>query len=143
MHLPRTILAAAALLAGSLPALASAPQYYGGQSGYYERGNGFDRGLRDGGRGGDYYDRGHERDGYNERNDQYYRYGDRRYQDQHGGIGPGKGALIGGAGGAVLGGLLGGGLKGTLIGGAAGAGIGAALGEAHQNNERREDYYRR
>ncbi len=39
-----------------------------------------------------------------------------------GGIGPGKGALIGGAAGAVLGAVFGGGVKGSLITGAAGAG---------------------
>ncbi len=66
-------------------------------------------------------------------------HGDDGYYHQ-GGIGPGKGALIGGAGGAVLGALFGGGAKGALIGGAAGAGIGAVVGEAHQNNERREHY---
>src|ERR1700694_1903924 len=54
-----------------------------------------------------------------------------------------KGALIGGAGGAVLGAIFGRGLKGTIIGGAAGAGIGAAVGEANQNNRRRDDYNRR
>ena len=89
-------------------------------------------GVRDGGRGG-HYDRG---------NDRYH--GDRGHYDDHrgGGIGPGKGALIGGAGGAALGAIFGGGLKGTIIGGAAGAGIGAIAGQVHQNN-RRDDYYRR
>ena len=91
----------------------------------------FDNGLRDGGRGGQYYDPRHEHDGYDVR----YR---RNYQQ--GGIGPGKGALIGGAGGAVLGAIFGGGLKGTIIGGAAGAGIGAVVGDANQNNRRRDDY---
>ena len=153
MQFSRKTIGTAALLLGSLPALAAAPQYYGQQNyygqqgynrGYYQRGGGgFDQGLRNGGRGGDYYDQRHEYDGYNQRNDAYYHYGDRRYREQHGGIGPGKGALIGGAGGAVLGGLLGGGLKGSIIGGAAGAGIGAALGEANQNRRRNEDYYGR
>ena len=150
MPFTRTSIMATVLLAASLPALAAAPQYYGQQNydnryqqgydrGYYQRGGGgFDQGLRNGGRDGDYYERNHEYDGYNQRNDQYYRYGDRRYRDQRGGIGPGKGALIGGAGGAVLGGLLGGGLKGSIIGSAAGAGIGAALGEANQNHRRNE-----
>jgi hypothetical protein len=39
--------------------------------------------------------------------------------DLQGGIGPGKDALIGGAGRAMLGAMLGVGLKGTIIGGAA------------------------
>src|ERR1700723_3683046 len=47
----------------------------------------FNKGLRDGGHGGQYYDPRHEHDGYEQR---------------QGGIGPGKGALIGGAGGAIL-----------------------------------------
>jgi hypothetical protein len=65
------------------------------------------------------------------------RYDRGRYRDQ-GGIGPGKGALIGGGAGAVLGGLLGGGMKGALIGGAVGAGGGALLGKANQNSKRRD-----
>jgi hypothetical protein len=72
-------------------------------------------------------------------NDDY----DRRnhHDDRHqGGIGPGKGALIGGASGAVLGTIFGGGAKGALIGGAAGAGVGAIAGKAHQNNRRNHDY---
>ncbi len=66
--------------------------------------------------------------------------GDRDYRRRHqGGIGPGKGALIGGAGGAVLGGVFGGGMKGALIGGGIGAGGGALLGKAHQNSVRNRD----
>jgi hypothetical protein len=60
------------------------------------------------------------------------------YHDDHrdeGGIGPGKGALIGGAAGTALGALFGGGLKGALIGGAAGAGIGAVAGKANQDSK--------
>ena len=95
----------------------------------------FNNGLRDGGRGGQYYDPRHEQDGYDER----YRQ-DNSYRQRQGGVGPGKGALIGGAGGAVLGAIFGRGLKGTIIGGAAGAGIGAVVGEANQNNRRRNDY---
>lgn len=91
----------------------------------------FTDGLRDGGRGGQYSDPRHEQNGYDERY---------RNQQRQGGIGPGKGALIGGAGGAVLGAIFGGGLKGTIIGGAAGAGIGSAVGEANQNKRRRNDY---
>ena len=82
----------------------------------------FYNGVREGGHGGQYYDPRHANDGY----DEQYR--------KRGGIGPGKGALIGGAGGAVLGAALGGGLKGSLIGGAAGAGIGAVVGEAAQSH---------
>ncbi|HEY0306531.1 MAG TPA: hypothetical protein VGB94_00070 [Acidobacteriaceae bacterium] len=87
----------------------------------------FYNGARQGGRGG-HYDRGHD-----------YRHDDRRHDN---GIGPGKGALIGGAGGAVLGLAFGGGAKGAIIGGAAGAGIGAALGANAQNNRRDRDYRR-
>ena len=85
-------------------------------------------GVRSGGHGGNYY---------NDRDPRY------NYHDDHrqGGIGPGKGALIGGAGGAALGAVFGGGLKGTIIGGAAGAGIGAVVGQAAQNN-RDNDRYR-
>jgi len=60
-----------------------------------------------------------------------------------GGIGPGKGALIGGAGGAALGAVFGGGLKGALIGGGAGAGIGAIAGKANQDNNNRDYRERR
>jgi len=101
-----------------------------------DRSSRFSNGLRDGGRGGQYYDPRHARDGYDER----YRQNNGYYQQREGGIGPGKGALIGGAGGAVLGAIFGRGLKGTIIGGAAGAGIGAAVGEANQNDRRRDDY---
>jgi uncharacterized protein YcfJ len=77
----------------------------------------------------------------------YYNPHDRPYHDDHrsdqGGIGPGKGALIGGASGAVLGAVFGGGLKGTIIGGAAGAGIGAVIGQAAQNNRDNNNYYHR
>ncbi len=75
------------------------------------------------------------------------KYGEGHYHDHHydnrnqGGIGPGKGALIGGGAGAVLGALFGGGVKGTLIGGAAGAGIGAIIGKSAQDN-RQNNYYR-
>ncbi len=80
-------------------------------------------------RGGNYGDRGNSRGGQN-------------YRDNQGGIGPGKGALIGGAGGAALGAIFGGGVKGALITGAAGAGIGAILGNAAQNNRDRNNSYR-
>ena len=75
--------------------------------------------------------------GYNDQYDQRRYHG--RDDRNQGGIGPGKGALIGGAGGAVLGALFGGGLKGAIIGGGAGAGVGAIAGKVHQNNQR-DDY---
>ena len=85
------------------------------------------KGVRQGGRGGQYYDNRHD---------------DRRYNPPpKGGIGPGKGALIGGAAGGALGAVFGGGLKGAIVGGAAGAGIGAIAGQANQNSKR-NDYYR-
>jgi uncharacterized protein YcfJ len=70
-------------------------------------------------------------------NDNYDR---RHYHNDHnrGGIGPGKGAIIGGAGGAILGTIFGGGAKGALIGGAAGAGVGALAGKANQNRRDRD-----
>jgi len=74
-------------------------------------------------------------------------YGGGKYHDHHydnrnqGGIGPGKGALIGGAAGAVLGAAFGGGVKGSLITGAAGAGVGAIIGKSAQDN-RQNNYYR-
>jgi outer membrane lipoprotein SlyB len=77
-------------------------------------------------------------------------YGQGNYQEHHydqnrnqGGIGPGKGALIGGAAGAVLGAAFGGGVKGSLITGAAGAGIGAVIGQSAQNNRQQNNYYHR
>ncbi len=70
---------------------------------------------------------------YNREDEQRHHHDDNR---GGGGIGPGKAALIGGAGGAALGALFGGGLKGTLIGGAAGAGIGAIGGKLAQGNDK-------
>jgi hypothetical protein len=73
----------------------------------------------------------------------YSRDDERRHKHDSGGIGPGKAALIGGAGGAVLGAIFGGGLKGTLIGGAAGAGIGAIGGKLAEGNDHdRHDHHR-
>ena len=92
--------------------------------------NRFYDGANRGVRGGDY---GHDRRHYH----------DDRYQNKQGGIGPGKGALIGGAAGAVLGVAFGGGVKGSLITGAAGAGIGAIIGQSAQNNRDSNNYYRR
>jgi hypothetical protein len=129
----------AAALAVPLMAATAAPALGPYGHGQYDRDNRgehrqFYDGARRGGQGGDYYG-----------NDRRYQEYDRRYHGDggyyhQGGIGPGKGALIGGAGGAVLGALFGGGAKGAIIGGAAGAGIGAVVGEAHQNRERRDRY---
>jgi outer membrane lipoprotein SlyB len=114
----RAVLIVPLLLTSGLVPLSAQPN----NSAYYN-------GMRNGARGGNYYNGNR----------------DRPYHDDHrrdqGGIGPGKGALIGGAGGAVLGAVFGGGLKGTIIGGAAGAGIGAVVGQAAQNN--RDDNRRR
>ena len=104
----------AILLSISLPAVAQ----HGGHDNYY-------KGMHSQVRRGDY--------------DRYSR-DDHRHDS--GGIGPGKGALIGGAGGAVLGAVFGGGLKGTIIGGAAGAGIGAIGGKIAQDH-RDDGRYRR
>lgn len=123
-----TVLCVPLMAATAIPSLG---QY--GRQDQYHRGDHqrFYNGAYEGGRGGDYY--GHER-----RYDDY----DRRYQErrEHNGVGPGQGALIGGAGGAVLGAIFGGGAKGAIIGGAAGAGIGAVLGE-HNQDEHREHRY--
>jgi outer membrane lipoprotein SlyB len=120
-----SFLAIALLLACSLLGsglLTLAQQRRNDNSHFYD---GASRGVR----GGNYgYDRG------------------RHYQNNNnnqGGIGPGKGALIGGAAGAVLGAAFGGGVKGSLITGAAGAGIGAVIGQAAQNNRNNNNYYRR
>jgi hypothetical protein len=123
-RLHKTLLIAPLLLTTILPASAQ-----------YNRNDRWNNGVRQGGRGGQYY------------NDRDRHYNDDRYRQNQGGIGPGKGALIGGAGGAVLGAVFGGGLKGTIIGGAAGAGIGAAVGGVAQsrrdNNNRYNRPYRR
>jgi hypothetical protein len=121
-RLHKTLLIAPLLLTTILPVSAQ------------NRNDRWNNGVRQGGRGGNYYNG----------NDRYYN--DDRYRQNQGGIGPGKGALIGGAGGAVLGAVFGGGLKGTIIGGAAGAGIGAVVGQAAQskrNNDRYNRPYRR
>ncbi len=115
----KTVLIAPLLVATVLPVSAQR----------YNNDNNWNNGVRQGGRGGDYY------------NDR-----DRRYDDHRrdrGGIGPGKGALIGVAGGAALGALFGRSLKGTLIGGAAGAGVGAIAGQAAQSHRDNRDPYRR
>ena len=123
-RLHKTLLIAPLLLTAVLPASAQ-----------YNRNDRWNNGVRQGGHGGHYY------------SDRDRHYNDDRYRQNQGGIGPGKGALIGGAGGAVLGAVFGGGLKGTIIGGAAGAGIGAAVGGVAQskrdNNNRYNRPYRR
>lgn len=103
-----------------------------------------------------FQDRGHDNRYNNQNRRNYYdgmndrvRQGDygryaredeqRHHHDDKGGIGPGKGALIGAAGGAALGAIFGGGLKGTLIGGAAGAGIGAIGGKLAQGDDDHRD----
>jgi hypothetical protein len=116
------------LIATSIVPVA-AQNHHNNDSAYYN-------GMRNGARGGNYN---------NERDPRYNNnYRDNRYHDDHrqGGIGPGKGALIGGAGGAALGALFGGGMKGTLIGGAAGAGVGAVVGQAAQDKRNNDNYYR-
>ena len=104
---------------------------YNGQNGGYN--DQYDR-QRYSGRNGQQYNNGQYNNGQNNRG---YTSQD-AYNRTHGGIGPGKGAAIGGAGGAVLGALFGGGLKGAIIGGAAGAGVGAVAGKVHQNNQQRD-----
>ena len=97
-------------------------------------------GVADAQRGHGNFDRGYRNSRpYDDRRDRHYE------QRNRGGIGPGKGALIGGAGGAVVGALFGGGVKGALIGGGIGAGGGAILGKVNQNNRDNRDYrdYRR
>lgn len=117
-----------------MPLMAATVIPVSGQNRYdqrYDRGSHqrFNQGAYEGGRGGDYYGRD---------NDRRYQDYDRHYHQ--GGIGPGKGALIGGAGGAALGALFTGSAKGTIIGGAAGAGIGAILGQHAQDNRRDRRY---
>lgn len=123
--LKRKALFTAALLVASMPGLAQ--QRYDKRDGH-DRNSNFSRGVREGGHGGQYYDPRHASDGYDE-----------HFNHRQVGIGPGKGAAIGGAGGAILGAVFGGGLKGSLIGGAAGAGIGAVVGEAAQNRHDQND----
>ena len=115
-------LLAASLLPLAVPVTAAAQYGYnnGNRGGYY---NGY--------RGTHPYDDRYDRGRYHD---------DRRYDDHRGGIGPGKGALIGGGAGALLGGLLGGGLKGALIGGGVGAGGGALLGKANADRRHRDEY---
>jgi outer membrane lipoprotein SlyB len=122
--LPSVALVLCSILSAGFPAIAQPqPRRNNNNNNFY---NGANRGMHGGNYGG-----GH----YNDRN---------RYQKPNqGGIGPGKGALIGGAAGAVLGAAFGGGVKGSLITGAAGAGVGAIIGQAAQNNRDNNNYYRR
>ena len=106
------MLGAVAPVVGAMPAQA---QYNGGYDNGYRSQRPYD----------DRYDRGRYNDDYNR---------------NRGGIGPGKGALIGGGAGALLGGLLGGGMKGALIGGGIGAGGGALLGKANADKRHRREY---
>lgn len=108
------------ILSGALMVGAGGPMT-GVAEGQYDRHGNFDNGYRQQHAYNDQYDRNYE-------------------QRRQGGIGPGKGALIGGAGGAVVGGVFGGGLKGALIGGGIGAGGGAIVGKVHQDNQRNRDY---
>jgi hypothetical protein len=88
-----------------------------------QRGN-YYRGMHDQVRQGDY--------------NRYAREDEQRHHHDSGGIGPGKGALIGAAGGAALGAIFGRSLQSTVIGGAAGA-AGGAIGGAiadHDNHHR-------
>jgi outer membrane lipoprotein SlyB len=117
---PATVLLCCSILVSGVPTLAQ--NRHNNNSQFYDGAN---RGVRGGNYGGGHY---HDHD---------------RYQQKQGGIGPGKGALIGGAAGAVLGAAFGGGVKGSLITGAAGAGIGAIIGKSAQNNRDRDNYYRR
>ena len=106
------------LLAGTLLA-GSAPLAFGQRNSHDSYYRGMNRQVRQ----GDY--------------ERYSRDDERGHPHQDaGGMGPGKGALIGAAGGAVLGAIFGGGLKGTIIGGASGAGIGALAGQLNQNDDR-------
>ena len=124
----------------ALPALLACTLAAGAQynNGYQQHSGNFYNGVRQGQQGG-YYGNG------NQYNNQYRHDNDYRHDPNYhqGGIGPGKGALIGAGGGALLGAVFGGGLKGSIIGGAAGAGVGAIVGKEHQNSVRRNDYYGR
>jgi hypothetical protein len=119
--LAATVLLSCSILGNGFSALAQNRHYDNSQ--FYE-------GARRGAQGGNY--------GQGNYHGGNHHYDDNRNQ---GGIGPGKGALIGGAAGAVLGAAFGGGVKGSLITGAAGAGIGAIIGQSAQNN-RDNNYYR-
>ena len=116
------VLSGALMLGALAPVVSAVPAQaqYGGQN----RG-----GYANGYRGTHPYDDRYDRN----------RYRDDRNRNQ-GGIGPGKGALIGGGAGALLGGLLGGGMKGALIGGGIGAGGGALLGKANADRRHDRDY---
>jgi hypothetical protein len=123
--LPATVLLSCSILGSGFPVLAQNRR---------NDNNHFYDGARRGAQGGNYGQGNYHGGNY---------HGHDRYDDRNqGGIGPGKGALIGGAAGAVLGAAFGGGVKGSLITGAAGAGIGAIIGQSAQNNRDRNNYYR-
>lgn len=123
--LPATVLLSCSILGNGFSALA--------QSRHYDNSQFYD-GARRGAQGGNY--------GQGNYHGGNHHYDDRYNNRNQGGIGPGKGALIGGAAGAVLGAAFGGGVKGSLITGAAGAGIGAIIGQSAQNNRDSNNYYR-
>jgi hypothetical protein len=128
----KKLTAVAVLLAGGvMPAVAQRNGYNNGQNGSSNGQNGYYNGMQRG-----YNNRGGYNDQYDRR--RYNNNNNDEYQRTHGGIGPGKGAAIGGAGGAALGALFGGGLKGAIIGGAAGAGVGAVAGKVHQDNKQND-----
>src|SRR5258708_3766777 len=138
MKMCKILLIALSLAATILPLPATA-QYRDNRNNQDHRDNRgtqhFNDGFRNGARGGQYYDSRYD----HSRQDDNNRYYNDRRPDQ-GGIGPGKGALIGAGGGAVLGALFGGGLKGTIIGGAAGASTRPVLRPAQQKNPRRHNH---
>jgi hypothetical protein len=141
MKIIKAVLIASLLLATSmLPAGAQDRDHRDNRDRRDNRDNqAFYNGVRRGGHGGQYHDPRYDNRKYDNGryNNGYY-----NGNPNQGGIGPGKGALIGGAGGAVLGAVFGGGLKGSLIGGAAGAGIGAVVGKVHQDNQNNQYYPR-
>lgn len=135
MRRVQACLAGGALLLGSVvPVMAQNEHQDNNNRGNYSRGNeqhgntqshsNYYSGMNEHVRGGDY--------GRTVQED------DSRHHHDSGGIGPGKAALIGGAGGAALGAIFGGGLKGSLIGGAAGAGIAAIGGKLAEGNDHRD-----
>lgn len=146
----RAVMSGVVLAGMAMPvaAMAQGPrpgQYAGSYYGNVHNDHQYARGYGDDRRYDDhrYDDRGRDArvyrvdDGYyvnGYRNDGAYYYG-----NHYNGVGPGTGAVIGGAAGVVLGGLLGGG-KGALIGGAAGAGIGAVAGAANKDAHDRRYY---
>ncbi len=128
MHKVKTYLVTGALLFGFMAPAMAQDDCGGNYNRDQNRGSDQNRGNNNNGnynRGndnrGDYQSRGNYYGGMNDRVRQgdygrYVQQDESRHHHESGGIGPGKGALIGGAGGAALGAIFGGGLKGTLIG---------------------------